>query len=147
AQAKGGDALAPVTVVVPSNHVGVTARRLLASGSLGPVTDGGTGVAAVTFLTVFRLAELLAAPVLAAQARGAVSCTVIAATDRRALDEEPDKCAPVAELSPAVRALVPSSAELSDLPHDALDALAAASTRGRPAVGAYRRARAVLATD
>src|SRR5690606_39787323 len=44
AQAKGGDALAPVTVVVPSNHVGVTARRLLAAGSLGPVTDGGTGV-------------------------------------------------------------------------------------------------------
>ena len=36
ADAKGGDPLAPVTVVVPSNHVGVGTRRLLASGRLGP---------------------------------------------------------------------------------------------------------------
>ena len=36
--AKGAEPLAPVTVVVPSNHVGVAARRLLASGRLGPTT-------------------------------------------------------------------------------------------------------------
>ncbi|MDP6492841.1 MAG: hypothetical protein QGI28_05340, partial [Acidimicrobiales bacterium] len=33
AAAKGDDLLAPVTVVVPSNLVGVSARRTLAAGS------------------------------------------------------------------------------------------------------------------
>src|SRR3546814_1277721 len=61
ATAKAGEPLAPVTVVVPSNHVGVAARRLLASGSLGAVTGSGVGLAAVTFLTTYRLAELLGA--------------------------------------------------------------------------------------
>ncbi len=32
---KGGDPLAPVTVVVPTNYVGVAARRLLAAGRWG----------------------------------------------------------------------------------------------------------------
>ncbi|HJR26786.1 MAG TPA: hypothetical protein VJ804_15010, partial [Acidimicrobiales bacterium] len=59
--AKGGDPLRSVTVVVPSNHVGVATRRLLASGRLGPVASAGSGIAAATFLTVYRLAELLGA--------------------------------------------------------------------------------------
>ena len=66
ARAKAGDPLAPVTVVVPTNYVGVGARRLLGSGALGRVTEGGDGVAGVTFLTVYRLAELLGAATLAA---------------------------------------------------------------------------------
>ena len=41
AAAKAGEPLAPVTVVVPSNHVGVASRRLLSSGSLGPSPAGG----------------------------------------------------------------------------------------------------------
>ena len=41
AKAKAGDPLAPVTVVVPANHVGVTARRLLAGGALGGLAPGG----------------------------------------------------------------------------------------------------------
>ncbi|HEY2998851.1 MAG TPA: hypothetical protein VGJ43_09780, partial [Acidimicrobiales bacterium] len=56
AAAKGGDPLAPVTVVVPGNHVGVTARRRLAAGDLGGVAGRGVGVAAVAFLTAYRLA-------------------------------------------------------------------------------------------
>ena len=64
AAAKGSDPLAPVGVVVPSNHVGVTARRVLASGGLGPGTRAG--VAAVTFLTAYRLAERGRDPVEAA---------------------------------------------------------------------------------
>ena len=66
ARAKADDALAPVTVVVPTNSVGVSARRRLASGELGSVSDAGRGVVGVTFLTVYRLAELLGA----ADARG-----------------------------------------------------------------------------
>ena len=81
--AKAGDPLAPVTVVVPTNYVGVAARRLLGSGALGRVTEGGDGVAGVTFLTAFRLAELLGAPKLAAAHRRPVSIPVLAAGGAR----------------------------------------------------------------
>ena len=40
---KDDDPLAEVTVVVPSNDVGVAGRRLLASGRLGPVASQGSG--------------------------------------------------------------------------------------------------------
>ena len=100
AAAKAGDPLAPVTVVVPSNHVGVTARRLLASGGLGPVAGRGAGVAAVAFLTAYRLAELLGAAPLAATGRRPVSTPVLAAGLRRA------PFLPVAAV--AVRLLVPA---------------------------------------
>src|SRR2546426_1140615 len=66
ARAKQASPLAPVTVVVPGNSVGVATRRLLASGDLGPVSPVGAGVIGVNFLTGYRLAELLAAPRLAA---------------------------------------------------------------------------------
>ena len=58
--AKGGDPLAPVAVVVPTNTAGVMARRAL--GRRG-------GVAAIDVLTLFRLAELLGAPSLHAEGR------------------------------------------------------------------------------
>src|SRR3954471_4107149 len=64
-ESKAGEPLTPVTVVVPSNHVGVATRRLLAGGALGPVCAKGSGIAAVTFLTPYRLAELLGAARLA----------------------------------------------------------------------------------
>src|SRR5579859_261404 len=70
ASAKDDEPLAPVTVVVPSNHVGVAARRLLASGRVGSCCGRGVGLAAVAFLTPYRLAELLGAPALAAAAAG-----------------------------------------------------------------------------
>ena len=59
AKHKHCDPLVPVSVVVPTNYVGVAARRLLGSGVLGPIPARGIGVAGVTFLTVYRLAELL----------------------------------------------------------------------------------------
>src|SRR5260370_38242365 len=58
ARAKRSDALAPVTVVVPTNSVGVSARRRLASGQLGAVTPIEPGGAGVPFLTAFRLREM-----------------------------------------------------------------------------------------
>jgi len=69
ARAKRSDVLAPVTVVVPTNSVGVSARRRLASGELGAVSSAGRGVVGVNFLTVYRLAELLGAAELAAAGR------------------------------------------------------------------------------
>src|SRR6476661_6654635 len=89
ARTKEASALAPVTVVVPSNHVGVAARRLLASGTLGPTCGRGVGLVAASFMTPYRLAELLGAPRLAATGRRPVSTPVIAAALRAALKEEP----------------------------------------------------------
>src|SRR5260221_1243791 len=59
ARVKQFDVLAPVTVVVPTNSVGVSARRRLASGELGPISGAGRGGIGVTFVTVYRLSELL----------------------------------------------------------------------------------------
>jgi ATP-dependent helicase/nuclease subunit B len=144
AAAKRGDPLAPVTVIVPANHVGVTARRALASGSLGPVSDGGAGVAAVTFLTVYRLAELLGATRLAAARRRPVSSPVLAAALRKVLRRDPGLFAPVAEHPATEAALVAAFGELSDVSAEGLAALAAAGRRAGDVVRICRQARAVL---
>lgn len=145
AAAKAGEPLAPVTVVVPSNHVGVTARRLLAGGALGAVVTGGAGIAAVDFVTVYRLAELLGAPALAAAGRRPVSTPVIAAALRRALADDPGVFAPVAAHPATERALVTTFAELSDLSPDGLAALGSAAGRARDVVDICQRARRALA--
>ncbi|TMC14655.1 MAG: hypothetical protein E6J29_02470, partial [Chloroflexi bacterium] len=56
---KGGDPLAPVTVLVPNNYAGLALRRRLAAGSY----------ANTRFSILPRLAELAGAPELAAQGR------------------------------------------------------------------------------
>jgi ATP-dependent helicase/nuclease subunit B len=144
AAAKHGDPLAPVTVIVPANHVGVTARRALAGGSLGPLTDGGAGVAAVTFITVYRLAELLGAARLAAERRRPVSTPVLAAAMRKALRRDPGLFAPVAEHPATEAALVAAFGELSDVSADGLAALARAGPRAADVVRLCRQSRAVL---
>ena len=128
---KGDDPLAPVTVVVPSNHVGVGTRRLLASGRLGPVCGRGTGIAAVTFLTVYRLAELLGSSRLAGAGRRPVSTPVIAAAVRAALAERPGVFAPVATHPATETALVDAYRELRDVSAEAADALVASQRKGR----------------
>jgi ATP-dependent helicase/nuclease subunit B len=143
AAAKAGDPLAPVTVVVPSNHVGVTARRALAAGGVG--VGPGTGVAAVTFLTAYRLAELLGAPSLAAAGRRPVSTPVIAGALRRALRDDPGLFAPVADHPATETALVATFAELSDVSGPGLAALAGAGRRAHDVVRLCGEARARLA--
>jgi hypothetical protein len=145
--AKGGDPLAPVTVVVPTNYVGVAARRLLGSGALGRVTDGGDGVAGVTFLTVYRLAELLGAPRLAAAHRRPVSSPVLAAAVRAVLADAPGRFRPVAAHPATEAALVSAHRELSTLDHAALDALVRTGARAADVVRISRRVRASLAPD
>jgi hypothetical protein len=145
ATAKRGDPLAPVTVVVPSNHVGVATRRLLASGRLGPVAGSGTGVAAVTFLTVYRLAELLGASALAAAGKRPVSTPVLAAAMRAELTADAGLFEPVKEHPATEAALVATYRELRDLPPDALEALAGTSRRAAEVVRLHRAVRARLA--
>lgn len=147
AEAKKGDPLAPVTVVVPSNHVGVGARRLLASGALGAVSEVGSGVAAVSFLTIYRLAELLGARSLAGRALRPVSTPVIAAALRRSLEENPGAFAPVADHPATEGALVAAYREMRDLSPGALSTLAAQSKRAADVVRLHQRARAILKTS
>lgn len=144
AEAKGGDPLHPVTVVVPSNHVGVATRRLLASGALGPICDRGAGVAAVTFLTVYRLAELSGAPVLAAAGRRPVSTPVLAAAMRAALAADPGVFGPVAAHPATEQALVGAYRELRDLSEPALAAVARTGPRAATVVRLHRATRAAL---
>jgi RecB family exonuclease len=147
AAAKAGDPLAPVTVVVPTNYVGVAARRMLGSGVLGRVTERGDGVVAVTFLTVYRLAELLGAPRLAAQQRRPASAPVLAAAVRAVLADAPGRFAPVAAHAATEAALVDAHRELSLLDDAALDALTRTGPRAADVVRISRRVRRLLTVD
>ncbi|MDJ0768254.1 MAG: PD-(D/E)XK nuclease family protein [Ilumatobacter sp.] len=122
--AKAGDPLAPVSVVVPTNATGVTARRWL--GRHG-------GVAAVDMLTLHRLAELLAGPSLAAEERRPVSTPVIDIAVRSVLRATPGAFAAVADHPSTVVALRDLHRELRVALPDAPDRLAIASGRGREA--------------
>ncbi|MFP5489833.1 MAG: hypothetical protein ACLGHQ_16185, partial [Acidimicrobiia bacterium] len=66
--AKDGDPLRHVTVIVPTNAVGVTARRWL---------GGHGGVAAIDLVTPARLAERLAGGELAGAGRRPVSTPLL----------------------------------------------------------------------
>ncbi len=145
AAGKQGDPLAPVTVVVPTNYVGVAARRLLAGGTLGQVTPDGTGIAGVTFLTTYRLAELIGAPRLAAAHRRPVSTPVLAAAVRAVLADAPGMFATVAAHPATEAALVDAYRELSAVDDAALDALVHTGRRAADVVRITRRARAALA--
>ena len=144
ARAKHDDALAPVTVVVPTNSVGVSARRRLASGEFGSLSVNGRGVVGVTFLTVYRLAELLASAELAAAGRRPVSTPVVASAVRRALARAPGLFAPVAQHPATEEALVASHRELADLDAALLDRLAAQHPRAREVVRLHRSAKSIL---
>ena len=85
ADAQVGDPLAPVTVVVPRSSVGLATRRLLASGDLGPATEGRVGVANVRFHTIGRLADQLGGPLLARAHRLPATNAVVHAAIRATL--------------------------------------------------------------
>ncbi|MDP8928580.1 MAG: hypothetical protein M3O70_08420, partial [Actinomycetota bacterium] len=145
--AKADDPLGPVAVVVPTNYVGVSTRRLLASGELGPVTSRGDGVAGLTLLTVYRLAELLGAPRLAAAGRRPVSTPVLAGAVRRVLATDPGVFAPVRDHPSTEEELVRVHRELSDLAPDSLERLTATSRRAGDVVRIHQAVRALLAPD
>jgi ATP-dependent helicase/nuclease subunit B len=142
--AKDDDPLSPVTVVVSSNHVGVATRRLLAAGTLGPLCSGGVGVAAVSFLTVYRLAELLGAAPLAARGRRPVSTPVLAGAVRGALRRRPGVFASVATHPATETALVAAYRELRDVSPGALDELARCGRRAHDVVRLFRVTRVSL---
>lgn len=147
AAAKADDPLAPVTVVVPGNMVGLAARRALASGDLGPIVGDRPGLVGVTFVTAYRLAELLASDAMAAAGRRPVSTPVIAAAVRRSLRRSPGWFAAVAEHPTTERRLVEAHRELSDLDDAELATLEAQSRRAAAVVDIHRSVRAILTDD
>ncbi len=144
AEAKGDDPLASVTVVVPHNYAGVSARRSLGRSV---VTGQRAGVAAVQFLTAYRLAELLGGPRLAAAGRRPVSTAVLAATVRGVLASNPGIFARVREHPATERALVAAHRELSELGPGELERLAAQGSRAADVVRIHRAVWARLHTE
>ena len=140
AQAKAGDPLAPVTVVVSNHYVGLAARR-----ALGRREHNGTrGVAAVAFHTAYDLAERLGGAGMAAEGRRGVTMTVIGGAVRSVLRRDPGHFRGV-ETHPATeRALTRAHRELSELGDGQLRALAAQSPRAADVVRIHREVAAGL---
>lgn len=138
ARHKSEDPLAPVTVLVPTNYLGVSVRRRLAMGDPGTITTRGRGVAGIDLLTVYRLAELLGAPLLSQAGRRPVSNPVVAASVRRALGADPGVFTGVADHPSTERSLVRVHRELRDLTSAQQQQLATASTRAADVVRVHR---------
>lgn len=136
---KAGDPLAPVTVVVRSNLVSVSVRRALAARP--------GGIANVTFITLRRLAEQLAAPQLASIGRRPVSAPLISNAVRAILDDAPGVFAPVAQHPTTEEALADSYRELRAIPDGALDDVSRCSARAADVVRIHRAVRQQLSQD
>lgn len=142
---KADHPLAPVTVLVDDNAIGVATRRALASGDLGPICGDRPGLAAVSFSTLYRYGELLGAPMLAAAGRRPVSTPVVAAAIRRVLADHAGVFAAVADHPTTERRLVAAHRELAELDPAQLDAIAGAGSRAAAVVDIHRRTKAALA--
>lgn len=137
AELRGGEPLAPATVLVPTNYVGVAVRRSLAWGS-------ERGLAGVSFSTIYRLAELLGAARLAGAGRRPVSTPVLAAAVRSVLQLEPGVFAASREHPATEKALLAAHRELSNLDDGQLDTLAIQSRRAGDVVRVHRAVAAKL---
>jgi hypothetical protein len=131
AEARAGDPLAPVTVVVPSAVAGATLRRRLAIAS--------GGLANVTFQSLPQLADALAAPHLAELGRPGVPPTVARAHVRAALATDAGALGPVAASAATERALEATVRELADLTPAELDLLVGGGPAVQAAVAVTRR--------
>lgn len=104
-EAKGGNALAPVTVIVRDNIAALSVRRALASG-----IGRHAGVAAVNVTTLRRVAEHLLS--LAGRTLPPVTSALLTTIWRAELDKSPGSFASVAAHPATVRALNRAHREL-----------------------------------
>ncbi len=123
--AKDSDALANVTVAVPTNTCGVMTRRAL--GRSG-------GLVGVDMVTLNRLAELIAGPELAAAGRSPTSTPVVDLAVAAALQADPGRFGAVATHPSTVVAVRELHNELRVADPAARERLATESLRGRQAV-------------
>ena len=117
---KAADPLRPVSVVVPSNYLGIAARRALGRRR---------GIAAVTFLTPYRLAELLGSAAVAATGKRPISTPILAGAMRAVLSNEPGRFEGVQTHPATERSLVKAHRALSEIPADTLKLLSDGPTR------------------
>ena len=145
-EAKNGDPLAPVTVVVPSHYAGIAAARALsAENVIGPMQSGRQrGIAAIDFTTTHDLAEKLGGPRMSATRRRPVSNTVIVGAVRAVLRNDPGHFATVATHPTTERSLAEAHRELSEVNAKGLDVLAAQSARSAEVVRVHRAVTGVL---
>jgi ATP-dependent helicase/nuclease subunit B len=120
---KGDDPLRRVTLVVPSERVGVAARRALARGGEGQPP----GIAALSVLTLRRVAEILAADQLLAQGRRPLTGPALASAVREVLAEQPGEFQRVAHHIGTVRALADAHRTLRLLDERVISGLAEAA--------------------
>ena len=114
-------------------------------GALGPVSDRGNGIAGVSFLTLYRMAELLGAPRLADARRRPVSTPVLAAAIRARAAPRAGPFAAVADHPATEQALVESYRELLTLRRrGARRARRRPAARRHDVVRIYRAARTSL---
>ena len=133
--AQRDDPLAPVTVIVPSNFVGLSVRRLIGSDTLR--VGERRGVANISFVTPFQLAEHVAADLLLDSRP--INNPVLGAAVRRALAEDPGPYGPVAQHEATEQALAGLFADLSNVDEAGLESmLEEGSTAAALAVGFYR---------
>ncbi len=131
-RAKGDDALAPVTVAVPSNYAGLSLRRKLAA-------EHERGLVNVRFYVLPRIAELLGAPLLAAQGRKPLTTPVRSEAVRAVLTEDPgDIFRDVADHPATERSLDSTFRDLRNADDNALDAIGASGLRAAHVVRLYR---------
>jgi len=138
ALARGGDPLAPVDVVMPTGVAGVTVRRQLAD----------PGLANVRFGSLPQLAERLAAPRLAAGGHAPpLPSFVRAAATRSALARGSGRLTDTGGQDATAGLLEGLFVELDEdeVSGEALERLAAASTRGREIADLYRTYRGLVA--
>lgn len=128
--------LDPATVVVPTNWAAVSIRRSLA------VHHRTVGV---SWLTLQRLAEVLAGARLARAGLRPVPAPVVAAATRRAIAAHPGRFAEVAAHPAVERAVVRAHTELRDLDEPTLDELAARGGAVADLVVIHRTVRDLLA--
>lgn len=141
ATAKSGDAMAPVTILVPNNIAGIVARRHLAHGP----TDRHPGVAGIYLATLPRLAEQIAAHTLAP--RKPATGAIVSSAWRSVLDAGSSLFDPVKAHPATIRALVQAHHELRDLGESALDDVATVSALSFDLVRLHRAVAASLESD
>ena len=141
-EAQQHDPLAPVTVVVPSNFVGLSVRRSFGTGQLA--AGRGAGLANVSFVTPFQLAESVS-PDLLLDTRPLTN-PVLGAAVRRVLAEDPGPYARVAQHEATEAALAALFSDLVNVDEAGLEAmLDEGSASAELAVGFHRAISAQLA--
>lgn len=143
-QVKADDPMAPVTVAVHSAWAGLSLRRLLASGALGPVSGDRPGLVNVSFMTIARVAELLGAPALAAAGRRPLPAAVRAEAVRAALLDAPGLFETAANHPSTAVALDATLGELRRCPGGLVELLAGRSRRSGEVVRLCRSAQSRL---